>query len=245
MSIFTNRRNIRVNRANLMRLISRGIIDRRTVSKSGTHITFPSVPFAYAKRINSTCDLEVYNNDEWNFVRNMDYDRLENFYKDEIKKEKLKKDGIIIVHDEIKLDPKIEIQQVEEVPVENITEEVKDEAINDISEESASEVQESIQIGENKEEQEEVCSITTERIDNIENNIDIVIDQNQESSLESVPEEPIMETSEEIENVTEENNEDIIDNTEKVQIETQNHNNYRDLNNYNLNKPTFKKRKRK
>lgn len=236
MNIFTNRRNIRVNRANLMRLISRGIIDRRSINKSGSHIMFSSVPFAYARRITSTCDLEVFNNDKWNFVRNMDYDTLEKFYKDEIKKES-KKDGIIIVHDEIKLDPEIKIQQVEEQLVENNIEEVKDEAINNISEEIKSEIQEDIP---SIEKEENIYNNSTEEVIE-ENNIETT----EENSVESIPEEPIMEASEEVNEIKKEIEEKTISNTEEIQLESQNQNGYRDLNKYNLNKPSFKKRKRK
>lgn len=236
MNIFTNRRNIRVNRANLMRLISRGIIDRRNVNKSGSHIMFSSVPFAYARRITSTCDLEVFNNDKWNFVRNMDYDTLEKFYKDEIKKEP-KKDGIVIIHDEIKLDSKIEIQQVKEDPVENNIEEVKNEATNNISEEIKSEIQEDIP---SIEKEEDIHNDSTEEIIE-ENNIDTI----GENSVESIPEEPIMEASEEVNEIKKEIEEETISNTEEIQLESQNQNGYRDLNKYNFNKPSFKKRKRK
>lgn len=236
MNIFTNRRNIRVNRANLMRLISRGIIDRRNINKSGSHIMFSSVPFAYARRITSTCDLEVFNNDKWNFVRNMDYDTLEKFYKDEIKKEP-KKDGIIIVHDEIKLDPEIKIQQVEEQLVENNVKEVKDEAINNISEEIESEIQEDIP---SIEKEENIHNNSTEEVIE-ENNIDTI----EENSVESIPEEPIMEASEEVNEIKKEIEEETISNTEETQLESQNQNGYRDLNKYNFNKPSFKKRKRK
>lgn len=236
MNIFTNRRNIRVNRANLMRLISRGIIDRRNINKSGSHIMFSSVPFAYARRIISTCDLEVFNNDKWNFVRNMDYDTLEKFYKDEIKKEP-KKDGIIIIHDEIKLDPEIEIQQVKEDPVENNIKEVKDEANNNISEEIKSEIQEDIP---SIEKEEDIHNDSTEEVIE-ENNIDII----EENSVESIPEEPIMEASEEVNKIKKEIEEETISNTEEIQLESQNQNGYRDLNKYNFNKPSFKKRKRK
>lgn len=236
MNIFTNRRNIRVNRANLMRLISRGIIDRRNINKSGSHIMFSSVPFAYARRITSACDLEVFNNDKWNFVRNMDYDTLEKFYKDEIKKEP-KKDGIVIVHDEIKLDSEIEIQQVKEDPVENNIEEVKDEAINNISEEIKSEVQEDIP---SIEKEENIYNDSTEEVIE-ENNIETT----EENSVESIPEEPIMEASEEVNEIKKEIEEKTISNTEETQVESQNQNGYRDLNKYNFNKPSFKKRKRK
>lgn len=236
MNIFTNRRNIRVNRANLMRLISRGIIDRRNINKSGSHIMFSSVPFAYARRITSTCDLEVFNNDKWNFVRNMDYDTLEKFYKDEIKKEP-KKDGTVIVHDEIKLDPEIEIQQVKEDPVENNVKEVKDEAINNISEEIESEIQEDIP---SIEKEENIHNNSTEEVIE-ENNIETI----EENSVESIPEEPIMEASEEVNEIKKEIEEETISNTEETQLESQNQNGYRDLNKYNFNKPSFKKRKRK
>lgn len=240
MNIFTNRRNIRVNRANLMRLISRGIIDRRSINKSGSHIMFSSVPFAYARRITSACDLEVFNNDKWNFVRNMDYDTLEKFYKDEIKKEP-KKDGIIIVHDEIKLDPEIKIQQVEEQLVENNIEEVKDEAINNISEEIESEIQEDIpSIKKEDEKEENIHNNSTEEVIE-ENNIETI----EENSVESIPEEPIMEASEEVNEIKKEIEEETISNTEEIQLESQNQNGYRDLNKYNFNKPSFKKRKRK
>lgn len=236
MNIFTNRRNIRVNRANLMRLISRGIIDRRNVNKSGSHIMFSSVPFAYARRITSACDLEVFNNDKWNFVRNMDYDTLEKFYKDEIKKEP-KKDGIVIVHDEIKLDPEIEIQRVKEDLVENNIEEVKDEAINNISEEIKSEVQEDIP---SIKKEENIYNDSTEEVIE-ENNIETI----EENSIESIPEEPIMEALEEVNEIKKEIEEKTISNTEETQLESQNQNGYRDLNKYNFNKPSFKKRKRK
>ena len=228
-----NRRNIRVNRANLMRLISRGIIDRRNINKSGSHIMFSSVPFAYAKRITSTCDLEVFNHDKWNFVRNMDYDTLEKFYKDEIKKEP-KKDGIIIIHDEIKLDPEIKIQQVEEQLIENNIEEVKNEAINNTSEEIKSEIQ------------EDISSIKKEE-DIHNNSTEEVVEENtiKENSVEPIPEEPIMEASEEVNEIKKEIEEETINNTEEIQLESQNQNGYRDLNKYNFNKPSFKKRKRK
>ena len=96
MSIFTNRRNIRVTKPNLMRLISRGIVDRRNISKSGIHTVFFGVPYAYAKRINSISDIEVLLNDNWNFVRNMDYEKLESLYKDELKNKKV--NDIIVVN---------------------------------------------------------------------------------------------------------------------------------------------------
>lgn len=236
MNIFTNRRNIRVNRANLMRLISRGIIDRRNINKSGSHIMLSSVPFAYARRITSTCDLEVFNNDKWNFVRNMDYDTLEKFYKDEIKKEP-KKDGIVIAHDEIKLDSEIEIQQVKEDLVENNIKEVKDEAINIISEEIKSEIQEDIP---SIEKEEDIYNDSTEEVIE-ENNIDTI----EENSIESIPEEPIMEASEKVNEIKKEIEEETISNTEEIQLGSQNQNGYRDLNKYNFNKPSFKKRKRK
>lgn len=236
MNIFTNRRNIRVNRANLMRLISRGIIDRRNINKSGSHIMLFSVPFAYAKRITSTCDIEVFNNDKWNFVRNMDYNTLEKFYKDEIKKEP-KKDGIIIVHDEIKLDPEIKIQQVEEQLIKNNIEEVKNEVINNISEEIKSEIQEDIP--SIKKEEDIHNDFTDEVIE--ENNIETV----EENSIESIPEESIMEASEKVNEIKKEIEEEIISNTEETQLESQNQNGYRDLNKYNFDKPSFKKRKRK
>ena len=238
MNIFTNRRNIRVNRANLMRLISRGIIDRRNINKSGSHIMFSSVPFAYAKRITSTCDIEVFNNDKWNFVRNMDYDTLEKFYKDEIKKEP-KKDGIIIVHDEIKLDPEIKIQQVEEQFIKNNIKEVKNEAINNISEEVKSEIQEDIP---SIKKEENIYNASIEEVIK-ENNIETT----EENSVESIPEESIMETSEEVNEIKKEIEEETINYTEKIQLESQNQNEYkyRDLNKYNFDKPSFKKRKRK
>lgn len=278
MSIFTNRRNIRVNRANLMRLVARGIIDRRNVNKSGTHITFPSIPFAYARRINSICDLDVYTNDTWNFVRNMDYSKLEEFYKDEVKKEKPKRDGLIIVHDEIKPEPKVEIRQVEE-PDENINEEVQDEFPNDVSEEAEPEVREFDQQAE-EEQNEEVYNSSAEggSVEELEYQLRDATEEEQESvnsyieSIsndvasesnnfydylpeekeekveepaieESTPDEPILESSGNEESVKEDIEKLDSNNTDDTEKESQN--NHRDLNSYNFNKPTFKKRKRK
>jgi len=87
MSIFMNRKNIKINKSNLFRLISRGIIDRRNIEKKSSNIYLNSVPYAYAKRILTICDIEVLINNNWEFVRNMDYNKLEEIYNKEDKKE--------------------------------------------------------------------------------------------------------------------------------------------------------------
>ena len=88
--------------------------------------------------------------------------------------------------------------------------------------------------------EEDIYNDSTEEVIE-ENNIDTI----EENSIESIPEEPIMEASEKVNEIKKEIEEETISNTEEIQLGSQNQNGYRDLNKYNFNKPSFKKRKRK
>jgi hypothetical protein len=268
MSIFTNRRNIRVTRPNLMRLISRGIVDRRNINKSGIHTVFSGVPYAYAKRINSISDIEVLLNDNWNFVRNMDYNKLENLYKDELKNKKTS--DIIIVKDEIKPEPVVEIKEVEVPIIEKNTEISNNDELeeNTFTDEQYKVLEESKEIEESYSEEyvdgsfEYVESISESNTGenfheaiNIENSeeevqsTDVTYDRISENIKEKTSEESnevdlnqsISDESEQINSESEEIIESNNINTEEINNESP----LRNINNYNFNKPNFKKKKRK
>lgn len=218
MSIFMNRKNVRTNKSNLMRLISSGSIDKRSIIREGAYILFHAVPYAFAKRILSKCDIEVENNNEWNFIRNMDYAKLDEFYKDEKKESDLiiNREGniSIVLNDEVKIEPEIiEVEKVREdiVEIEEAIEEVEPEHI--VEEEPIPEPEEEV-IEE---------TVTTELAP-----IDI-------------SEEPILKTSDEEEIKLEE-----IEEEETIPTEEDHNSSYpKDINNFTLNKPHFKKKKKK
>lgn len=267
MSIFTNRRNIRVTKPNLMRLISRGIVDRRNISKSGIHTVFSGVPYAYAKRINSISDIEVQVNDNWNFVRNMDYEKLESLYKDELKNKKV--NDIIVVKEEIELEPKIEIREVE-APVTEENKEISDEELKEdtFTENEYNILEESKEVEESY--SEEFIDGSSEYIESISkpntgenfyeaintkdseeevSSTDVAYDRISENTEEETGEESdkvdlnlfISEESDESDLESEEITESNDTNTEEIKVEAP----LRNLNNYNFNKPNFKKKKRK
>ena len=140
MSIFMNRRNVRTNKSNLMRLISNGYVDKRNVIKEGAYILFDAIPYAYAKRLLSKCDIEVENNNNWTFIRNMDYNKLVEFYKDDEKGNDLiinKEGSITLIPEEKTEDTNLEIK--EETKINEITESKKDKDIEEIKEEQITE----------------------------------------------------------------------------------------------------------
>lgn len=212
MSIFMNRKNVRTNKSNLMRLISSGSIDKRSVIREGAYILFHAVPYAFAKRILSKCDIEVENNNKWNFIRNMDYAKLDELYKDEKKESDLiiNREGSIsiVLNDEVKIEPEvIEVEKVKEEAIEEVEPEhiVEEEPIFEPEEEVIKE------------------TVLTEL-----NTIDI-------------PEEPILKTSDEEEIKLEE-----IEEEETISTEEEHNSSYpKDINNFTLNKPHFKKKKKK
>lgn len=213
MSIFMNRKNVRTNKSNLMRLISSGSIDKRSVIREGAYILFHAVPYAFAKRILSKCDIEVENNNKWNFIRNMDYAKLDELYKDEKKESDLiiNREGSIsiVLNDEVKIEPEvIEVEKVKEEAIEEVEPEhiVEEEPIFEPEEEVIKE------------------TVLTEL-----NTIDI-------------PEEPILKTSDEEEIKLEE----IEEEEETISTEEEHNSSYlKDINNFTLNKPHFKKKKKK
>ena len=129
MSIFMNRKNIKINKSNLFRLISRGIIDRRNIEKKSSNIYLNSVPYAYAKRILTICDIEVSINNNWEFVRNMDYNKLEEIYNKEDKKEtdiiinregtieEYEKEKIVVESNNDKIDENNTISEIQSVSI--------------------------------------------------------------------------------------------------------------------------------
>ena len=139
MSIFMNRKNIKINKSNLFRLISRGIIDRRNIEKKSSNIYLNSVPYAYAKRILTICDIEVLINNNWEFVRNMDYNKLEEIYNKEDKKEtdiiinregtieECEKEKIVVESNNDKIDENNTISEIQSVsiPSDDISEKEK------------------------------------------------------------------------------------------------------------------------
>ena len=139
MSIFMNRKNIKINKSNLFRLISRGIIDRRNIEKKSSNIYLNSVPYAYAKRILTICDIEVSINNNWEFVRNMDYNKLEEIYNKEDKKEtdiiinregtieECEKEKIVVESNNDKIDENNTISEIQSVsiPSDDISEKEK------------------------------------------------------------------------------------------------------------------------
>ena len=140
MSIFMNRRNVRTNKSNLMRLISNGYVDKRNVIKEGAYILFDAIPYAYAKRLLSKCDIEVENNNNWTFIRNMDYNKLVEFYKDDEKGNDLiinKEGSITLIPEEKTEDTNLEIK--EETKINEITESKEDKDIEEIKEEQITE----------------------------------------------------------------------------------------------------------
>lgn len=208
-----NRKNVRTNKSNLMRLISSGSIDKRSVIREGAYILFHAVPYAFAKRILSKCDIEVENNNKWNFIRNMDYAKLDELYKDEKKESDLiiNREGSIsiVLNDEVKIEPEvIEVEKVKEEAIEEVEPEhiVEEEPIFEPEEEVIKE------------------TVLTEL-----NTIDI-------------PEEPILKTSDEEEIKLEE----IEEEEETISTEEEHNSSYlKDINNFTLNKPHFKKKKKK
>lgn len=124
-----NRKNIKINKSNLFRLISRGIIDRRNIEKKSSNIYLNSVPYAYAKRILTICDIEVLINNNWEFVRNMDYNKLEEIYNKEDKKEtdiiinregtieECEKEKIIVESNNNKIDENNTIPEIQSVSI--------------------------------------------------------------------------------------------------------------------------------
>lgn len=212
MSIFMNRKNVRTNKSNLMRLISSGSIDKRSIIREGAYILFHAVPYAFAKRILSKCDIEVENNNKWNFIRNMDYAKLDELYKDEKKESDLiiNREGSIsiVLNDEVKIEPKV-------IEVEK----VKDEATEKVEPEH---IVEEEPIFEPEEEEIEETVIT-------------------ELNTIDIPEEPILKTSDKEEIKLEE-----IEEEETIPTEEEHNSSYpKDINNFTLNKPHFKKKKKK
>ena len=134
-----NRKNIKINKSNLFRLISRGIIDRRNIEKKSSNIYLNSVPYAYAKRILTICDIEVSINNNWEFVRNMDYNKLEEIYNKEDKKEtdiiinregtieECEKEKIVVESNNDKIDENNTISEIQSVsiPSDDISEKEK------------------------------------------------------------------------------------------------------------------------
>lgn len=134
-----NRKNIKINKSNLFRLISRGIIDRRNIEKKSSNIYLNSVPYAYAKRILTICDIEVLINNNWEFVRNMDYNKLEEIYNKEDKKEtdiiinregtieECEKEKIVVESNNDKIDENNTISEIQSVsiPSDDISEKEK------------------------------------------------------------------------------------------------------------------------
>lgn len=232
MNIIMNKRNIRINKSNLMRLISKGIIDRRNIAKSGLYYNFTSIPFAYAKRINLSCDLEVYAEDKWNFVRNMDYKSLEKWYKAPIKKKVIKHtpttfivkdDAFIIEKDKSESE---DIKNIEEQIIEPQKMEISDndiiiDTIETKEELENTEIEKEI---DNKEEKE-----SNENLDIVDNNTDYI---------DTIPEDSNNDTSEEIDSELEEDNNIEETNTEEPHNSIQQHD-------FVFNKPVFKNKKRK
>ena len=255
MGIFSNRRNIRVNRANLMRLMSMGIVDRRSVAKTGSHIKFSEIPFAYAKRICSVCDSEVYLNDDWNFVRHMNYDRLEELYRDPIiKKEKIKDSTITVSKEEnehtIVEETKIEEQEIQDNNIEEQQEilENKEDTIEN-SEEDVEEIEHEDFIPQAL--NEPIMDNLEEKDFQQEENEEIVYDSTEEDA-EPISNDPVPESEEDDSNdfdtsleeyikeaIPESNGFDSFEEKEEESNQTQ------QFSGHNFNKPTFKKRKRK
>lgn len=213
-----NRKNVRTNKSNLMRLISSGSIDKRTIVREGAYILFHAIPYAFAKRILSKCDIEVENNNEWNFIRNMDYAKLDELYKDEKKESDLiiKREGSIsiVLNDEVKIEPEVievEKNREEDIEIEEVTEEAEPE--HNVEEELITEPEEKV----------------------VEETVTI------EPALIDTSEEPILKTSDEEEIKLEE-----IEEEETIPTEEEHNSSYpKDINNFTLNKPHFKKKKKK
>ena len=229
MSIFMNRKNIKINKSNLFRLISRGIIDRRNIEKKSSNIYLNSVPYAYAKRILTICDIEVLINNNWEFVRNMDYNKLEEIYNKEDKKE-----TDIIINRE----GTIEECEKEKIVVESNNNDDKIDENNTISE-----IQSVSIPSDDISEKEKYTQAET-----YENNISRTL-LTSEEAVEQQDEEKIdlnnnQEKVENEESIEIDDNEDEDDTFEETTTNTENiQHNFQQLNLNNI-KPTFRKKKK-
>ena len=120
MNIFNIRKDVRVRKSVIMRLIARGIVDKNMIRGGGNYIVFSGITFAYTKRINSICDIEVYSGNEWVFVRHMDTQTLEKIYKTEEKPVIVNKEPEPVEEkkEEAIIEPVVEIEEVVDTTIE-------------------------------------------------------------------------------------------------------------------------------